>query len=180
MPPSSPPLTPTSYVVLGLLDAFGPATSYDLERAVAGSIGCFWSFPRSQLYSEPTRLAGLGLLGVDQEPTGRRRRTFTLAPAGRAALQAWLGVATEASTEIRDLGLLKLFFGAAASSDQVAANARAQATSHRRQLAQYEQLAAVDMEHHQRGPLLLGLAYERAAVAFWDELAEPSSGLDGR
>jgi DNA-binding PadR family transcriptional regulator len=166
-------------VVLGLLDAFGPSTSYDLERAAAGSVGCFWSFPRSQLYSEPARLAALGLLSEHRESTGRRRRTFTLAAAGHDALRAWLAEATEAGTEIRDLGLLKLFFGAAADSEQVTANARTQAVSHRRQLAVYEQLAAQDMEVHQRGPLRLGLTYERAAVAFWDELAgegTPPSG----
>lgn len=171
MAASTPSLTATSYLVLGLLDAFGPSTSYALERAAAGSVGCFWSFPRSQLYSEPARLAALGLLSEDRESTGRRRRTFTLATPGSDALRAWLGEATEAQTEIRDLGLLRLFFGAAASGEQVAANARAQAVSHRRQLAVYEQLAATDMEEHQRAPLRLGLTYERAAVAFWDELA---------
>jgi PadR family transcriptional regulator AphA len=173
VPPSSPNLTATSYVVLGLLDALGPCTSYDLERAVAGSVGSFWSFPRSQLYSEPARLAGIGLLREEQEQTGRRRRTYTLAPPGREALREWLAHATGSGTEIRDLGLLKLFFGGAAESpEHVAANAREQAASHRRQLAVYEQLAAHEgMEPHQRAPLRLGLAYERAAVAFWDEVA---------
>lgn len=170
---ASSPLTPTSYVVLGLLDAFGPSTSYDLERAVGGSVGAFWSFPRSQLYSEPTRLAELGLLAQEQESGGRRRRTLTLTAAGREALRDWLAEEVEADTEIRDLGLLKLFFGGAArSGDDVAVSARAQARAHRRHLAVFEELATHEgMERHQRATLRLGLVYEQAAVAFWDDVA---------
>lgn len=169
-----PTLTPTSYVVLGLLEALGPSTSYDLEQAVAGSVGHFWSFPRSQLYSEPARLAAHGLVDEEREAAGRRRRTLTLTSTGRAALQAWLAQPVEAGTEIRDLGLLKLFFGsAAASADDVVLSARAQAASHRRQLAVFEQLAALEgMDRHQRATLSLGLAYEQAAVAFWDSVAQ--------
>jgi DNA-binding PadR family transcriptional regulator len=179
MAPSTPSLTPTSYVVLGLLEAFGPSTSYDLERTVATSVGCFWSFPRSQLYSEPSRLADLGLLTEQQEQTGRRRRTLTLTEAGRQALHDWLAEPVGADTEIRDLGLLKLFFGGAAlSPEHVADSARAQAASHRRQVLRYEELASHQgMEAHQRATLRLGLAYERAAVAFWDEMAgDPGRG----
>ena len=45
-------MTPTSYLVLGLL-ADGPATSYQLKQRVAMSIGNFWEFAHSQLYDEP-------------------------------------------------------------------------------------------------------------------------------
>ena len=173
MAASTPALTATSYVVLGLLDACGGATSYELERQVAGTVGAFWSFPRSQLYSEPVRLAEAGFVTEQREPDGRRRRTWSVTEQGRAALQQWLAEPTGAGTEIRDLGLLKLFFGAAASSpEHVRASARAQAEAHRRQLAVYEELAQIDgMDPHQRATLRLGLTYEQAAVAFWDDVA---------
>jgi DNA-binding PadR family transcriptional regulator len=171
---STPALTPTSYVVLGLLDAFGPATSYELERTVAGTLGAFWSFPRSQLYSEPGRLAEAGLVAEEREDGGRRRRTWSLTARGRQALQDWLAVDAGSGTEIRDLGLLKLFFGgAAASPEHVRAGARASAEAHRRQLAVFQELARIEgMEPHQRATLRLGLTYEQAAVAFWEEVAE--------
>ena len=173
MPPSTPSLTPTSYLVLGMLAACGPSTSYDLEQRVAGSVGAFWSFPRSQLYSEPARLVAAGLVAEQREQTGRRRRTLTLTEDGRRALQDWLATPEGALTEIRDLGLLKLFFGGeAASPAHVAASARAQAASHRRQLAVYEQLSAHEgMEPHQAATLRLGTAYEQSAIAFWDDAA---------
>ena len=49
-------LTPTSYVVLGLVSRMQPVTSYEMKRRVGISIGHFWPFPHSQLYAEPTRL----------------------------------------------------------------------------------------------------------------------------
>jgi PadR family transcriptional regulator AphA len=178
--PPSTSLTPTSYVVLGLLATHGPSTPYEMEQQVDLSLGHFWSFPHSQLYSEPARLAERGFVEESREEGGRRRRTFTLTQAGRTALQDWLGEQHQpGGTEIRDLGLLRLFFGAAArSADDVAANARAQAQAHREKLALYGELVEVVDEPHVAATLRLGTAYERAAVAFWDSLAntrDPSS-----
>lgn len=180
MAPSTP-LTPTSYVVLGLLATHGPSTPYEMEQLVELSLGHFWSFPHSQLYSEPARLAGRGLVEETREQGGRRRRTFALTQAGRTALQDWLGEGHgPAGTEIRDLGLLRLFFGAAARSEgDVAANARTQAQAHRDKLAVYDGLVRVVDEPHVAATLRLGTAYERAAVTFWESLAndpDPDAG----
>ena len=68
-------LGPTSYVVLGSIAVRGPSTSYDLKRFVELTLGHFWSFPHSQLYAEPDRLARAGLLTEEREEGGRRRRT---------------------------------------------------------------------------------------------------------
>ncbi len=171
---ATPTLTPTSYVVLGLVGAFGPCTSYDMKRAVSSSIGYFWSFPHSQLYAEPMRLVELGLLREDQERTGRRRRTYELTDAGRDALRAWLAEPTDEPTEIRDLAVLKLFFGAQATGGDVRRLADAAIEAHRRRLAEYEAIADHDqgIERHMRTTLELGLRYERAAIAFWEEVAK--------
>ena len=59
-------LTPTSYIVLGLLDQASEATPYELKQMVDVSVGHFWSLPRSQLYAEPVRLARAGYLKVRQ------------------------------------------------------------------------------------------------------------------
>jgi DNA-binding PadR family transcriptional regulator len=181
MAASSPSLTPTSYVVLGLLASLGPCTPYEMEQHVDASLGHFWSFPHSQLYSEPVRLAERGLVEEHREEGGRRRRTFTLTGAGRQALQDWLaapqGDAPSAApaTEIRDLGLLKLFFGAVARDEaDVVANARLQAQAHRTKLQLYEDLAQLAQEPHVAATLRLGTAYERAAITFWDSIAEPA------
>jgi len=168
----SPSLTPTSYVVLGLVGAFGPCTSYNLKQFVSVSIGYFWPFPHSQLYAEPVRLTELGLLKEEQETTGRKRRTYKLTPAGREALGDWLAEPNDEPTEIRDLSVLKLFFGAQAEDGDVAAIARHAVDAHRRRLAEYEQIARnTGIEAHQRKTLEMGLEFERMAIAFWEGVA---------
>jgi DNA-binding PadR family transcriptional regulator len=168
-------LTTTSYLVLGLVGHLGRPTSYDLKKAVAGTIGGFWSVPHSQLYAEPIRLAGLGLLLEEQEPTGRRRRTYALTDAGRAELDTWLAMPTEEGTELRDLALLKLYFGGQAGSTSVQRVAERAAAVHRKQLAAYEALVAApppSADLHQLAILALAARYEEEAVAFWSAVAE--------
>src|SRR5437867_3648743 len=100
---SSPRLSPTSYVVLGMVALRGPTTPYDLKRAVGRSVGYFWRFPHTQLYDEPARLAENGLLQVAQENDGRRRRTYTLTEAGLSALQEWVREPTAEHFQLRDI-----------------------------------------------------------------------------
>ena len=172
-PKSVPNLGATSYLVLGLVAQYGPVTPYGLKSVVAKSIGYFWSFPHSQLYAEPARLAGEGLLVEEQERTGRRRRSYTITESGRAALDAWLARPTEEPTEVRDLGLLKLFFGALAGPGDVATLAERQRDAHAERLAVYEKVRDAHVDRSasfQASTVGLGLAFERAAVAFWEEI----------
>ena len=167
-------LTPVSYVVLGLLAQNGPSTAYELKAAVARSIGNFWSFPHTQLYTEPERLAAAGLVREKQEEGGRRRRTFTITAAGRKALRAWLEESEPFSRELRDLGLLKLFFGGLVEPEDIVALAGSQERAHRVKLQDFEALereGREDGDPHRRAVLRMGLLYERAAVRFWGEVA---------
>jgi hypothetical protein len=91
----------------------------------------FWQFPHSQIYAETGRLAGLGLLAEEREHTGRRRRSYRITPAGRAALAAWLAEPTDEPPQFRSLGLLKLFFSQHAEPEHVVGLARAQLALHR-------------------------------------------------
>ena len=168
-------LTPVSYIVLGLVRRFGRATPYDLTPAVAQSIGHFWSFPHSQLYAEPARLAGEGLLDEHVEEGGRRRRTYTLTPAGVEALGGWLADQSTEAMQVRDLGLLKLFFGDALEPEQIVALAAAEAEAHAERLAHYEEvdrrLAGVDGAAFPRAALRMGMLCEATFVRFWEEIA---------
>jgi PadR family transcriptional regulator AphA len=128
---SRPDLTPVSYVVLGLVARDGPSTPYALKAAVGRGIAHFWQFPHSQIYAETERLARLGLLAEEREQTGRRRRSYRITPAGRAALTAWLAEPADEPPQFRSLGLLKLFFAQHAGPEEVAELARAQAAMHR-------------------------------------------------
>jgi len=163
-------LGPSSYIVLGLLGQYGPGTSYDLKRWADESVGHFWTFPRSQLYAEPQRLAQLGLLAEAQELDGRRRRTYSLTPAGRTEVRTWLS-GPAGFPELRDLGLLKLFFSAQGEAQDLPRLAAEQLALHRARLGEYERACGLAPEpSSELLPLRMGLLYERASIAFWQEL----------
>jgi PadR family transcriptional regulator AphA len=173
-------LTSTSYLVLGLIEREGPSTPYELKRHVAATIGHFWSFPHALLYTEPARLVKLGLLTEDREAEGRRRRLFTITDRGRAVIRAWLSTPAQEPTELRDAGLLQLFFADLGSTDDRRALAVAQLVIHRTALARYEddgrgrngaESAARSVERWRGVTLPMGLLYERAAVEFWEGVA---------
>lgn len=163
-------LTPTSYIVLGLLERAGESTPYDLKQLVAGSVGNFWSVPHSQLYAEPERLARAGYLRERREAFGRRRRLYSLTERGGEALGAWRAGPTDELPELRDPGLLKLFFGA-----EERALAAVRRDAHRAKLAEYEARRELDTGEGPRGPwrtLDAGIAHEREWVRFWTTLAD--------
>jgi PadR family transcriptional regulator, regulatory protein AphA len=172
-------LTHTSYLVLGLLAREGPSTPYDLEQHVRATLGNFWSFPHTLLYSEPPRLAAQGLVTETRETEGRRRRVFAIAPAGVSALGAWLDRPSTASTELRDLGLLQLFFADLASDEARLRLAEQQLAIHSAKLAAYREDERLELNaggsrrgqrtvEHWRGETLpMGVLYEGAAVEFW-------------
>ena len=162
-------LTPTSYIVLGFLAAANECTPYELKQAVAASVGNFWTLQHAQLYSEPERLAKAGFLTVKREETGRRRKRYRLAARGRRALEEWLQSPVQEVTELRDLALLKLFFGA-----DPGVLAPEQLEAHRRKLEEYEGLADQEMPGGMRLALESGLGHEREWVRFWKKMSRRS------
>ena len=85
-------LTPTSYIVLGLIGGAGEATPYALKQIAVATVGNFFSIPHSQIYAEPERLAEAGLLSVRREETGRRRKHYTLTARGAKGARELAGV----------------------------------------------------------------------------------------
>jgi DNA-binding PadR family transcriptional regulator len=162
-------LTETSYIVLGLLEDLAPATPYDLKQAASVSTFNFYRVPHTQLYTECARLAEAGLLSEEQEQGGRRRRVYQLTSAGRGALAEWRAQPAEGPVELRDSGILKLFFG----SDP-AMLAQGQLRAHQAQLAAYEALREELRDGPERWRLALesGIGHEREFVRFWSALAE--------
>ena len=77
-----PRLTPTSYIVLGLLEWGGRCTPYDLKALVKLSVGNFWTLQHAQLYTEPARLAAAGYVTEEREEGGRRRKLYEITDKG--------------------------------------------------------------------------------------------------
>jgi DNA-binding PadR family transcriptional regulator len=169
-------LTTTSYVVLGMVALRGPSTPYDLKRAVGHSVGYFWHFPHAQLYSEPDRLTDLGLLTLDVEDGGRRRKTYSLTEQGRAALRRWLSSPTNEHFQMRDIAELKLFFNEVGEPADVIHLAHEQIKQHRDRITAYQQMVDRFGSDPAAAPrmitLELGLEMELAALRFWSALAD--------
>jgi hypothetical protein len=121
---------------------------------------------------------------------------FAITPAGLEALAAWLGRPVHASTELRDLGLLQLFFMDLASDEARLRLAEAQLEVHGAKLSEYEEDARIEVagvardgrpmlagrrtvEHWRGATLPMGLLYERAAVEFWGDVAMGSAARHG-
>jgi PadR family transcriptional regulator AphA len=173
-------LTPTSYVVLGMVAMRGTTTSYDLKRAIGHSVGYFWPFPHAQLYSEPKRLVELDLLSVSIESDGRRRQTYTITDSGMKELRAWLAEPTNEQMQVRDVAEMKLFFGEFAQPEDMLALAREQIVQHRERIHTYEgmqnRFGDRDDVADRMVPLRLGLELEYAALKFWEGFERERTG----
>jgi len=167
-------LTPTSYIVLGMLAECGEATPYELKALCGDGIGNLWSLQHTQLYAEPERLAAAGYLTETQEDGGRRRKLYRVTEAGRAAFEDWLASGpTDDLPEIRDINLLKVFFGADPGPIAVR-----QVQAHQAKLHEYME---VQRTHDFTGrpgkaiALRAGLRYEQQFIRFWESLTmEPA------
>jgi len=107
-------LSATAYVILGML-RHEPRSGYEIKQVVDNSTRFFWAASYGQIYPELARLAKAGLVEGEPQPTGGRKRTvYRLTGAGREELRRWLDRLPE-RLELRDEGLLKLFFAVAAA-----------------------------------------------------------------
>jgi DNA-binding PadR family transcriptional regulator len=105
--------SPTAHVILGML-SWGPKSGYDVKAIVDNSTRFFWAASYGQIYPELRKLAEAGLIEAEAGPEGGRRRTvYRLSPAGHERLREWLS-AEPKTYELRDDGLLRLFFAGAA------------------------------------------------------------------
>ena len=160
-------LTPTGRVVVGML-ALGQNTGYDIKQMVDKATRHFWAVSYGQLYPELRRLEQQGLIRGRPEPTGgRSRKVYQLTDAGARALRAWLAADEEPLYEVRDEGLLKLFFSEAHPEERIEI-VRAIRERMERKLAQLEALGTPT----KTGPgmtLSLGIAITRTYIDWCDE-----------
>ena len=105
-------LSATAYVILGLVRKEA-RSRYEIKAVVDKSTRFFWAASYGQIYPELKRLAAAGLVvGVDSPTGGRRRTVYEITADGEAELKAWLRL-PPATFEMREEGLLKLFFAGA-------------------------------------------------------------------
>lgn len=133
-------LSPTAYVILGFVRN-EPRSGYEIKALVDNSTRFFWAASYGQIYPELKRLAEAGLITGSDSPTGGRKRTiYEITADGEEELRAWLRQTPE-TFEMRDEGLLKLFFANALPRDEAVEILRAMRA---KRLAVHQQLKAIE------------------------------------
>ncbi|HEX5989020.1 MAG TPA: PadR family transcriptional regulator [Solirubrobacterales bacterium] len=133
-------LSPTAYVILGFVRN-EPRSGYEIKALVDNSTRFFWAASYGQIYPELKRLSEAGLIVGSDSPTGGRKRTvYEITADGEAELRAWLRQAPE-TFEMRDEGLLKLFFADALPREEAVEILRSMRA---KRLAVHQQLQAIE------------------------------------
>ncbi len=164
-------LTPTGRVILGMI-AFGKRTGYDIKQLVDRSVRYFWAASYGQIYPELRRLETQGLITGRSEPSGGRSRTvYDLTDAGKRSLDSWLTGESDVGWELRDEGMLKLFFSDLTDPEHRLENIRAMRAVQERKRAQLLELQA-SVPEMPPGPhmtLELGLGTTQWLIGWCDE-----------
>jgi PadR family transcriptional regulator AphA len=155
----------------------GRKTGYEIKQLVDVSARFFWSASYGQIYPELKRLEAEGLIrGEDAATNGRARRAYELTAAGEEALDGWLRSGAAPVLEMRDEGLLKLFFSDGMTGAEKAALIHSMRERHDEVVASLESIED-DAAAKGGGPydvLRFGLAYHRFCR---DLLAEMEAGV---
>jgi DNA-binding PadR family transcriptional regulator len=130
----------------------------------------FWSASYGQIYPELKRLEEAGLVSGEDDPAGGRARTlYTLTPAGEKALDEWLGSHDDLVWEMRDEGLLKLFFASGRDPDDVRQHMRA-ARQRSEEVAERLRSLAPRSDDPEPGPALVrefGIDFNEWLAGWW-------------
>lgn len=107
--PAAIKLSPTSYLVLGMV-RLGVSSGYAIKKIADQSTQSFWPISLALVYPELARLEAGGLLKRRSDPQGARARSaYSITAKGETALSTWLRSAKVAPVQIRDEAMLKLF-----------------------------------------------------------------------
>jgi DNA-binding PadR family transcriptional regulator len=163
-------LDPPAYVALGMV-WLGARSGYEIKRAVELSIRFFWTISQAQIYPSLRRLERAGLLRGRSEPRGMRpRHVYAITGEGEAQLRAWLRRDEPMPFELRDIGLVKLFFADALDrSDALALLGSVRSRSEERiaALRAIEPAARSGEEQGNAYPLLtlqMGIAFHQSMI----------------
>jgi DNA-binding PadR family transcriptional regulator len=145
------------------------------------SIRFFWTISQAQIYPALEQLEEAGLVEGRSEPRGRRpRRVYEITPAGAQALREWLARPEAMPFELRDIGLVKLFFADTLEADDargLLAAVRQRSADRVTTLREIEPAARVSADEGDVYPLLtlrMGIAFHQAMVDVCDEFATAS------
>jgi PadR family transcriptional regulator AphA len=147
-------LSPTAYVILGMIRK-EPRSGYEIKAMVDETTRFFWAASYGQIYPELKRLSEAGLVeGVDSPTGGRRRTVYELTDDGEEELRDWLRQ-PPTTFEMREEGLLKLFFADALPRQEAIQTLRAMRTHRLAVSAQLHGMEPKALEQDDPFPLMV-------------------------
>jgi PadR family transcriptional regulator, regulatory protein AphA len=169
---SSAKLTTTQSLILATIAWRGPVTPYQLKDYFSRVVRFLVEVPHTLLYTEPPKLAALGLLDEEVEPTGRRRKTYSITDAGLEQIRRWLQEPPEREPSTEDEAMFKLMYAGFTAPVHVATLARHEVEFYEQRIALLsEAIPSSDHDAERRRYIRTGarLALEQAKVMrdFW-------------
>jgi PadR family transcriptional regulator, regulatory protein AphA len=172
-------LSAPAYVVLGMVQ-LGANSGYEIKQAVEQSIRFFWTISQAQIYPSLELLEQRRLVrGRDASRGRRQRRTYAITRAGERALTEWLGRADPMPFELRDIGLVKLFFADALAPEEALKLLAAVRQRSQERAATLRQIAPEAREAEHEGSAFPLLTLEMG-VAFHDAMVEVCERFERR
>jgi DNA-binding PadR family transcriptional regulator len=168
-------------ILLGFLN-YHSMTGYELKQHIDYSTAHFWHAYHSQIYTTLRQMEKNGLVTsrfVDEEGQPRKR-VYTITPAGKAALAAWLDQPMMEMSPLKEELLVRVFFSAQRDPQKVLDELKFQRQLHLKKLDQYRTETRQAMENTDkpdperdlpfwRATLNLGVRYEQVYVEWLDE-----------
>ena len=149
----------------------GARSGYEIKQTVELSLRFFWTVSPAQIYPSLEQLERAGLIkGTSERPSGRRRRVFAITRSGETTLRAWLRQDEPMRFELRDIGLVKLFFADALDRDDALALLRMVKRRSEGRVATLRSIEPAALTSEQAGniyPMLtlrMGIAFHQAAL----------------
>jgi DNA-binding PadR family transcriptional regulator len=160
--------------------ASGHPTGYEISKVAELTSRFFWAAGDGQVYPQLKKLTKAGLIESKAERQGRRRRNvYRLTAAGRRALEKWLESTTPPMRELRDEGLLQLFFSGDLGTELLRTRIDVIRETHLQAIQRLNEIESSARRHP--GALLAqrhGLALHNAAVQWCDDISRQLAGAD--
>lgn len=131
------------HALLGFLN-YGPMTGYEIKKFFDTSVAHFWNAELSQIYPSLKQMEAEGLVEMRVEVQADRpnRKVYTITDDGRRELLDWLA-RPAGRDQVREPLMIKLFFGAALSRDEIIQVLRHRIAELREANAMYERGCAI-------------------------------------
>jgi DNA-binding PadR family transcriptional regulator len=169
-------LSATAYVILGMVSREG-RSGYEIKAMVDNTTRFFWAASYGQIYPELKRLSEAGLIeGIDASRGDRKRTVYAITADGEAELKDWLRKPPETS-EMREEGLLKLFFAGALKPAEAVETLRAM---RRKRLELAERLRSMEPTKLEQPEDPFPLMVLRAGIEFNQWFADWCERMEAR